>query len=262
MQRFNCGLVSTFSGVFSRPTVIAASLSLCLCLTSDRDVRATQLILNGGFEAGLANWQVFDQAGGSGTVFQSAPGANTPFSGHATAPNALGQTTYAVTDQTGPGTHVLLQPFVVPANSTSENLSFQMFVNDWDGGPTVGPLDYTGGPVEYGRVDVLKAGAVPFSTNPADIVDQLYLGADAPLQSPDPYLAYNFNLTPALVPGQGYQLRFAETDNQGFFNLGVDNVSLTSVPEPSSLILGVLSLLGLSVAGFRRRGRPRTLTMS
>ena len=254
MQRSIRGQASATSGVLSPPTVLSVGIALFVCLANNRpsDAAPVPLIVNGGFEAGFVNWQVFDQAGGSGTVYLSAPGAATPLSAHPTAPNPLGQTTYAVTDQTGPGTHVLLQPFVVPANSTSENLSFQMFVNDWDGGATVGPLDYTGGPVEYGRVDILKAAAGPFSTNPADIVDQLYIGADAPLGTPDPYLPYNFNLTPFLVPGQGYQLRFAETDNQGFFNLGVDNVSLTSVPEPSSLALAALGAVALSFAAVRR----------
>jgi len=56
--------------------------------------------------------------------------------------------------------------------------------------------------------------------------------------------------------GTELMLRFAEVDNVFTFNFGVDNVHLeasevTPVPEPSTMVLGLTSLLG--VAGMRRR---------
>jgi hypothetical protein len=43
------------------------------------------------------------------------------------------------------------------------------------------------------------------------------------------------------------RLRFAETDNVGIFNFGLDNVGLQTspVPEPSSLLMGGLGALTL-----------------
>lgn len=53
-----------------------------------------------------------------------------------------------------------------------------------------------------------------------------------------------------------YQVRFAETDNEGYFTMGVDNVSVQAVPEPSAfLCLGA----GLGSAGFRRASLQRPL---
>ena len=49
---------------------------------------------------------------------------------------------------------------------------------------------------------------------------------------------------------------FAEADNQLFYNLGVDNVSIlatSNVPEPTSLLL-----LGVGLAGIRVLRRSRT----
>lgn len=73
------------------------------------------------------------------------------------------------------------------------------------------------------------------------------MGADSLSGNPNPYTHYSFTLN--LAPGT-YWLRFAEADNQLFFNQGVDNVSLTTgatTPEPSTLML-----LGSAVVGLAR----------
>ena len=142
---------------------------------------ATQLILNGDFETGnFNNWTIADQAGGSGSFFVSSPGASAPLSGMPTAGNSSGGAFYAVSDQTGPGAHALLQSFTVPAGGMSISLTFRMFVNNWSGGPAiVNPvgLDYTDGPNEHGRVDILTAGATTFDTG-AGVLENLYIGSD------------------------------------------------------------------------------------
>lgn len=220
---------------------------------------AVELITNGNFESGsLAGWTVFDQAGGSGSFFLGSVGAPTPSSGFATAPNPAGGSFFAVSDQGGPGSHALLQSFSV-APGSQVSLSFQMFVNNQAGVNIVNPLglDYTAFPNEHGRVDILKNGASALSTNPADIVANLYLGSD-PGVPPNAYTNYLFNLSSQLSAGGTFQLRFAEVDNQLFFNLGVDNVSLqvttTAVPEPSAMLLwATLSLVGVR-SWSKRRG--------
>lgn len=215
---------------------------------------AVELITNGGFETGFTGWSLFDQAGGDGGFFLGST-TFTPLSGSPTVGPAGGNF-YAVSDQNGPGAHVLLQSFTINSGSTAI-LSFSMFVNDQSGvGPIVNPagLDYTADPNQHARVDILRAGADPFSTNPADVLANFYLNVD-PFNNPNPYTDYSFDLTSLFGAGGTFLLRFAEVDNQLFLNLGVDNVSIESnpagVPESGStvLLLGA-SLLG--IVGIRR----------
>ncbi len=232
-------------------------------LAADSAHAAIGLLTNGDFETGgFTGWTVANQAGGNGDWFISTPVAPSPVSTAATAPNPAGGMFYAITDQTGAGTHALLQSFTVPADATSVMLSFQMFVNDQDSGPLVNPagLDYTATPNQHGRVDILSATADAFSTAAADVLSNFYLGVD-PKPNPNPYTPYLFDVTGLLTPGATYQLRFAEVDNQLFFQMGVDNVSIVAesgevsgVPEASSLAIWCLGGCTFAlVANIRRR---------
>src|SRR4051812_19624873 len=101
-----------------------ASLLLAICtLAAPEAASGQQLISNGNFEAGLAGWNINNLAGSSGDWFLDAPGTTTPLSGNTTGTNGIGGTFYAVTDQTGPGTHSLRQTFTVPAGAVSVALS-------------------------------------------------------------------------------------------------------------------------------------------
>src|SRR5262249_29912314 len=132
----------------------------------------SQLLVNGDFDLGsLTGWAASTPQGGGG-FFASTPGTPTPSSHHATAGNPSGGTTYAVSDENGPGVHILRQSFTVPAGATSVALSYQMFVNDFDGGPIVNPagLTTTAGPNQHARVDLLTSSAPATSTASADVI--------------------------------------------------------------------------------------------
>lgn len=65
-----------------------------------------------------------------------------------------------------------------------------------------------------------------------------------------------------MAGGGWFDLRFAEVDNRGPINLGVDNVSVvfavaavTEVPEPGTLALLLAGVVVLPVGRRRRRRR-------
>lgn len=65
-------------------------------------------------------------------------------------------------------------------------------------------------------------------------------------------------LSLGLTPGEIYQVRFAKADNQDFFTLGVDDVSLTvdtavNIPPPPATLL-LAGLAELAAVGRSRRG--------
>ncbi len=235
------------------------SMAMALSFAGGASAIPMELITNGGFETGdFTGWTATDLTGGSGSWFVDSV-ATTPVSSSSTVGPASGGF-YAVTDQGGPGTHALEQAFTVPVGVSSLMLSFDMFMNDQS---AVGPLD-AGGldhnlPLnQHARVDILTALAGTFSVSVADIVDALVAPSVDPGPNPHAYKSYLFDLLPFVTGGTTYKLRFAEVDNQLFFNQGVDNVSLLadarqSVPEPTTL-----ALLSISFAGFaysRRRAR-------
>lgn len=89
-------------------------------------------------------------------------------------------------------------------------------------------------------MDILSRVAGVFDTG-SGVVRNLFIGGDL-ITVKQPYTHYTYELS-SLAPGY-YQLRFAEADNIQLFNMGVDNVSLTTVPEPQSYYLVGLRLLG------------------
>ncbi|HYA89849.1 MAG TPA: PEP-CTERM sorting domain-containing protein [archaeon] len=229
--------------------LLCLAVSLLVLSALSGTARAdSQLITNGNFATGdLTGWTEADQAGGSGSWFVSST-TSSPLSGFQTPGPPGSDSFYALTDQTGPGSHVLIQSFTVPVGTTSLVLTFNMFSNDQDGGPFCpGALDYTIEPNQCARVDILTAGAGAFDTG-AGVVGNLYETATQTVEeATNPWVSYTFDLT-GLAPGT-YQLRFGEVDNQDFFQQGVDDVSLVaSTPEPGTLLLlgtGLLSALGL-----------------
>ncbi len=199
---------------------IAAMLALAGATAS-----AQNLISNGDFETGtFADWTIVNQGGGTGDYYISTPGTATPFA-FPTAPNPAGGSFYAVTDTGGPGSHVLYQSFVVPSNPGILRLSLQMFINNQGGTSATPPtLDYTTIPNQQVRIDILSSITNPFTVT-TGVVRNLFDGSPSG-SGPHPYVTYDFNVT-GLSAGT-YYLRFAEVDNEGQLNQGIDNIDLTT----------------------------------
>jgi len=218
---------------------------------------ASELITNGGFEDGggsFAGWTVLDQAGGTGSWFIQS-GSGSPLNGFSVPPPP-GPTHAAMTDQTGPGSHVMFQDFTVPIALDLATLQFDLFLNnqasDYFAPPT---LDFNTTPNQQARVDIITTAADPFSVAAGDVLLNLYqTNPGDPLLSG--YTTVSNDLTVFLQAhlGETLRLRFAEVDNQLFFDAGVDSVSLMIVPEPATwaLTLGGIVLL---LRGRRLLGR-------
>lgn len=188
-------------------SALVALLALCTPAFSQ-----SELIVNGGFETGdLTGWTQFN-SGSGGWAFNSGTFLPPGTGGSAALPPISGSFDI-VTFQTGPGLHQLSQGFTVPGGIANAVLSWSDRIRNF---ASVGFSH----PNQEFRVELLDSASnvisQVFTTNPGD-----------PTQQVGPNNR-SFDLTTLLqsLGGQAISIRFTEQDNQGFFNLTLDNISL------------------------------------
>ncbi|MFO0953305.1 MAG: PEP-CTERM sorting domain-containing protein [Isosphaeraceae bacterium] len=237
----------------------AFALAAAFLAAATGPARAADLIVNGSFELGFNGWVRADQAGGDGT-FSLQTGTASPINGLPVAAPPAGLTA-AMSDGGGPGSHVLYQDFVVTSAPTNQNLlTLQLFISNSAQNfftPAGGTLDFSVAAFnQQARIDIMKGGTNPFSVAAADVLQNIYqTKAGDPLVSG--YSTIKADLTAVLAAnvGQTLRLRIAEVDNVNLFNLGVDAVSISAVPEPSTLTLAGAGLVITFVVARVRRKR-------
>ena len=231
------------------------------------------LLLNPSFETNggvgsstFSDWTVFDVPGSVGGVpstFGSIvvqTGTMVTVSGNMVEAPTDG-TFAAMADATGPSAKLIYQDFAVPEGTTS--LSCDVYINEQSGTFIVaGTLDWESVPNQHARLDLADPAASPddvgagvlenlFITNPGDPSVQSYQTIAADISA---------------YAGQTVRLRFAEVDNQFFFNAGIDNCSVTNTPPPpddatidvptlgtGGIVALVLLLAAAGFVVFRRR---------
>jgi len=234
---------------------------LTLAPQSPRPARAASFIVNGGFESGFNGWTRQDRLGSEGT-FSTQFGTQSPVN-MLPVPAPPAGTFAAMTDAQGPGSHVLYQDFLfnAPANEVFAQLSFSLFINNGAGAfVTPATLEFSTAALnQQARVDIITTTADPFSVAAGDVLASIYQTRPGdPLVSGYNTITANLSSLLSTQRGQTLRLRFAEVDNINFFQLGVDDVSLTSaVPEPSGVVMLGTGVLGAGLFGLRGwlRGR-------
>jgi hypothetical protein len=217
---------------------------------------AQEMIVNGGFETGdLTGWtrQVWPNSNGDILVVGAGPGfqSGLPQIGPRTG------TRYALTDQGGPGAYSLRQAFTVSSAPASATLRFALSVTSYATPTTPGTaFDPVGPARQFARVDLFSSLLADGFSSAAPL-QTFFAGPGTAVGSPQPWQLFSFDLTSLLAAAGTYTLRFTEVDNQGNFNLGIDDVSLVAtptqvIPEPTTFALvgGALAALGLAA---RRR---------
>jgi hypothetical protein len=234
---------------------------------------ATADVVNGGFESNggvgtsvFTGWTVVNETGSfvpSSWYVQA--GTASPITATPVPPPPQGNFA-AMTDQGGPGSHVLYQDFVVPVGVTSATLTFQRYINNQAGAfSSPASLDFNTIPNQQARVDIITTTANVFSVASGDVLQNVFqTNPGDPLVSG--YSLVTANLTSLLQAdaGRTLRLRFAEADNQLLFNFGVDDVHLNittgaAVPEPCAMALAALG--GLMTAPVYLRSRRRSTTL-
>lgn len=211
-------------------------------------------VVNGGFESGLAGWTSVDQPGSDGG-FALQTGTGSPVNLLPVQAPPVGVSA-AMTDAGGPGSHVLYQDILIPTSITTATLSFQIQVRSDAAFETPDHLDFgTADLNQQARVDLMLVGTDVFSTS---VLQNLFRTMPGdPLVSG--YTLYSIDVASVLQAhaGQTLRLRFAEVDNVGIFNVGIDAVTLSvnaaPIPEPGTVWLAAVGLLAVGWAARRRR---------
>jgi autotransporter-associated beta strand protein len=207
-------------------------------------------ITNGNFENSLTGWTV--QYFGGANAIALGSGVTTTTAG--TIGASLTGDNYVYTSQAGAGLSVLSTSFVVPSVATINVFADILINNGASAFYNNGTLSYTGTPNQYARFDILIAGSDPTVLNAADIIaSPIIIDSGSLTQN---WTTYQVDVTSALsgYVGQSVIFRYAQVDNQLYFNLAIDNVNvgLTQAPTVDITTASGNAISGLGVTLNRR----------
>jgi hypothetical protein len=199
-----------------------ALIVACLVLLAPAGAGAAT-VANGDFEAGnLTGWQQNNQTGnGEWFTYDKAEAEAESF-----FPPPQGNFA-AVDNQVEPDLDVLYQDIALePAYTHQLALTFYYLSSE----PIVAPSTLSlSDENQQARIDVMKPAAPIDSVNSSDILTTVFAN-----KTGDPEVMEPTRLTADLTPfaGQTVRLRIANAVTKGPFNVGLDAVSINSVPVP------------------------------
>ncbi len=202
-------------------------------------VPAAAPVQNGGFETGdTKGWKRTDQ--GEAFGWRAYSGTTTPISGNTVREPPRGSFA-AISDQTGPGAHLLLKSVKLPPGKRHV-LKFLVYWNNyggaWVNGPGLDPgpdaMSSSGFPGFYGggegepnqqfRVDVLAPKRNVWTTDPDKILATVFRTRPGMLLFREKPKRIRYDLS--RFAGRSVRIRFAEVDNLNFLNVGIDQVRI------------------------------------
>jgi hypothetical protein len=223
--------------VFTRVRLLLAAAVVVIAALIAPAGATAATVVNGDFETGnLTGWQLVNNPTPESGNWFAYSGTTNPFSGEIgpeVPPPPAGKYA-AITAQGNPGLHIMYQDVALEPYY-AHSLSLIAYYRSY--APLFSPnsLSYETLPNQQYRIDVMSPAAPIESVNPADILATVFATktGDPEELGPTPLTV---NLTP--FAGQTVRLRFAEVDNQLFFNAGTDSVAITSTPPSNAITLG------------------------
>jgi hypothetical protein len=222
----------------TRMRLFSAAVAATAVLAAPATASAATVV-NGDFETGnLSGWQVVNnppspEESGSWLTYTGTAG---PFEGFAVIPPPPAGNYAATTDQGGPGSHILYQDLTLEPYYTH---SLSLLAYYGSAAPLVTPspntLSFETVENQQYRIDVMKPTAPVDSVAAGDTLATVFATNNG-----DPQQLGSTSFTADLTPfaGQTVRLRFAEVDNEGFFNAAVDSVAIQSTPPSNAVVLG------------------------
>jgi hypothetical protein len=199
-----------------RKILIPAAFGTLVALLSSSFAVAAPIVTNGSFETGnRSGWGVNNRGNGNWVVYRNpnnVDGGINPPHGH-----------YAIiTQQNGPGSHVLHQGVRLPQHGT---LRLRFILQYESSAPIItdDSLRHNGDENQQFRMDILKRGAELRTLNPSDILATAFRTMEG-----DPQQLSKRTVTKNIshLRGRRVRLRFVEVDNQGNFYVVIDHVRI------------------------------------
>lgn len=219
--------------------------------------------MNGGAgSTTFADWTLFNNNLSNGSFFVQT-GTNAPFAtgSGATVPPPPDGNFAAMSDQEGPGLRIIYQDVTLPPGNFS--LSCQSFINSEANYAVPDPetLDPNVSPNQHARIDIMDPNAPIDDVGAGVLLNILLTKPGDPGDLMNPMTGYRA-ISSAFAGGRTVRVRFAEVDNQLYFNFGIDSCLLSAANVGAAPALGtnalaaaIVGLLGLGVLGLMRRRR-------